>query len=77
MHSARDKGTCFSGFVIVEAISPTLLVLSVDDVGRIQDYVAPTKTVFPQIHFFKLIGLCRGDFRCADFTTKFNGIVHR
>jgi len=39
--------------VIVEGINPTvLLILSVDDVGRLQNYVASTKTVSPKFNFF-------------------------
>lgn len=42
-----------SGIVIVEGINPTiLLILSVDDVGRLQNYVASTKTVSPKFNFF-------------------------
>jgi hypothetical protein len=64
---SRNKllGSCFiqwqrerevvldSGIVIVEGINPTVLsILSVDDVGRLQNYVASTKTVSPKFIFF-------------------------
>ena len=53
--ATKDRGLFRWDIVIVEAISPTLSgVLSVDDVGRVQNYVAPTKTVPPQMHLYSL-----------------------
>lgn len=51
-HKEREV-VLVSGIVIVEGINPTvLLILSVDDVGRLQNYVASTKTVSPKFNFF-------------------------